>query len=824
MASKMNLDYRQYTGVSGDHHKALQARQAKRNTGGRKVEVVDSKAAQNAPQQAPTLLGRVANMFGFGSQTKQQPLDQRQIDLKTVQETYLTPPDRQAQLLGCVLHALTDEHSVRANHLENAVLHLVDPDLPYVSLLKTLGVTDKVIKQVRKKKGDLKALPEADRNTVLKAILVLAFETNALKSISSGDSTSPALARAIYFAILDSGLEGVQSVVRAVEDQELAGQVFAELLGIDDYRAKLSDAIKAAVGLAGVKATPVKGKSEDVRTAMGTMLNGLYAHFQTRLAHEDSLPKGVLPLSQVKTIDEKINGLLAMGVSFHSIVLMQALLAKVKRNEMVLGQLRMSNPLLRDMLTPVREEDEGVEFAACRRFHLSRIHDAGSIGGNHGSDDAIRVAAYLCLTENTIDGNRLVETVIKLSQSADADTSVTKLLEAFEDQDLVARTDDGMLAPNGDLNELEGDFIGVLCSTLKDAEDVLVLYRAFMAIGLEELPKKPKAKSERDYRKCILEARAIASTMETIVSGECQEQMFQLMLPHRNTDGTLHRPACNKLPVESESSDQVETEAANNAASAQAGDKQADAKTTDNNVETPADGNSSASEEPNASEAKESEDDGVLLEATQQAENQIADLEQAVKQQSADEQGSNGEVESDANGAVAVSEAVVDSGDENEDADSVVSETELFEQALEEMNHEQQEFDVSNGEDAEKIDQEVSHQTQAAIDRMEAQVKEQLAQQKKLLEAKHAQEVAQLKKEQKVAELRQRISALKAQAGDKAPSVIALEESLEKYVAANQVSRKRPHSGSVPVAKRPEKASKDEDQFSVYASDSDDTL
>ena len=158
MASKMNLDYRRYTGVSGEHHAALRSRQAKRNKGGKKVEVVDPKVAQSKSQDAPPLLCWIGRMVGFGSQPDARPLGQRQVDLETVRETYLTQSDNQAKLLGCVLHALTDKQSVEANHLENVVVNLVNPDLPYVSLLKTLGVSENVIKTLQSKEGDLKAL------------------------------------------------------------------------------------------------------------------------------------------------------------------------------------------------------------------------------------------------------------------------------------------------------------------------------------------------------------------------------------------------------------------------------------------------------------------------------------------------------------------------------------------------------------------------------------------------------------------------------------------------------------------------------------------
>ena len=608
---------------------------------------------------------------------------------------------------------------------------------------------------------------------------MLAFETNALKSCLSEGSTPPALARAVYFAILDSGLAGVQSVARAVEDQELAGQVFAELLGIEDYRTKLSDAIKTAVGLGGVKAIPVKDGDEDgdedVRTAISEMLNGLYAHFHLRLDHANSLPEGVLPFHEVKTVDEKINGLLKMGVSFHSIVLMHALLAKVERDPTVLGQLQMNNPLLRDMLTPVLEEDDGVEFAACRRFHLSQIHDAGSIDGNHGSDDAIRVVAYLYLTDQAIDGNRLVANIIEQSQSADADAPVTKLLDMLETQKLVARTDDGTLAPNGDLNESGADFIERLCSTLKDSQGVMVLYRAFMAIGLEESPKGPETDSQQNHWKCILEARAIASTLENIVSEECQEQMFRLMLPYRNTERTLPRPACNKTPGEGESSGYGKTEAVSQTEMAQA-----EVKETGEKADAPAGSNEPDSETVEEGDANVSEGEHVHQEAQRLASSEIAKLELTAKLKQETRQ----KLAAASDEPVVASDVVTDSGDENDDADSVVPEPAMLERAIEGVSNKPQKLEGS--------DQDASRQTRTSVDSLETKVQAELARQKKQLEAEHVQQIASLKKDHLFSELRGRISAF-----------IDVEERLQNY-EAGQTPRKRPHSGGGPAAKRPE--------------------
>ncbi|MTI13776.1 hypothetical protein [Sansalvadorimonas verongulae] len=486
------------------------------------------------------------------------PLTPREKEVQKVRDTFLKVDANRKKMLAEVYKTLIDSERSAVFNLTGATKELLNDSYPYSALLVALGVPDSVVDNLRAEGGDLTSLSAENRDVVVKALIVLAIETNALKSIQFVDEKAPiALARAVHMAMVESGIMHADTLKSVLSDEEQSEQFFGELLGNPDYRVDLKIATFKETHKRGQNALQAIGQDEGARRAMTTLLGRLYLQRFTMLENKADLPEPPKPFSEDLTMEELAVALkFEMGIDLPSQIMLAVQLCVADKNyarsnpdeqtdfERLSDLLRGNNPLIADLMMPPSEDDGNVDYAPCRKYHAAAFHEAGCVGGKDGSDDAMRVATYLYMRGDDVDPNRLVSILIKQGADAPQDSAIRKMLDILVERQVIATADDSSLAPNGDLCKFgetvqDADFIVELSAALETSDSVVELYKALRTIGNEEVAKVPEGtdfatwQAAINHAKCVHSAQIMVTTMESIVSEGCHNKFFKVSLAER---------------------------------------------------------------------------------------------------------------------------------------------------------------------------------------------------------------------------------------------------------------------------------------------------
>ena len=498
-------------------------------------------------------LGKLRNVCPVLADETQLSL--RAKEVKSVSDTFVKLNANQKKMLNEVYKTLTDSERAAEFHVAGAVRELLDERYPYGALMAVLGVPGDVIDELRTHRGDLTRIPEEKRESVIKALIVLATETNTLKSVQfEGDDAPVALARAVHTAIARSGIVHAETMENVLLDEEQSEQFFGELLGNPGYRDDLTAASYRETYNRGYDALSAIGQNEKARRAMTTLLSRIYQQRYFML-QDVELPEALDPPSEDMTMEELAIALkYKMGIDLPSIILLSAHLCVVDKDYIsnnpdseqtdfgVLScLLRNNNPLIADLMIGPTEDDKDVEFSPCRKYHASAFHETGYVEGKEGSDDAMRVSTYLYMRGGDVDRNRLINKLIEQGSGAQDNEAISKVLKVLCERGVIVADDDNKLGPDADFN---GDFVLALCAALETSGSVVALYKALRAIGNEEVMAAPEGagysarSAVLSHGRCVRNAKIMASTMEAIVSAECHSQFFKASLTERSVGAT----------------------------------------------------------------------------------------------------------------------------------------------------------------------------------------------------------------------------------------------------------------------------------------------
>ncbi|WP_281648691.1 hypothetical protein [Parendozoicomonas sp. Alg238-R29] len=519
---------------------------------------------------------------------KPQPkqLSAREATVANAVNTFVRITDNHDAMLENVYQALTNAEVSGSFNVTGLSRLLVSPKGPYRSLLLALGVPDSVLDVVKQHQGDLSVLRGFGRQQFLKAVVVLALETNAFRSITAVNQDNEilgivSLAKAVYTALISTSTSDRESLENVLADEELTEKFLGELLGDDRYRGKLSDAIRQEVGLRGVDA--LKGADPDVSAAMEKTLKELYTHSYIQMEQAAKKERQKLDKAGRKderTIQEKLHmlkdprlacemtptevrdSLYIMCVDVPSLVMMTVHLCmdhkdyvKTSRTSgeektyeadtapnKLFRQLRDKNSLLGDLISPPMEDDDGVDYAPSRKCHLAALHEAGHVDVE---GDIARARAFLYLVGDRVDLNRLMAEIVKVekgSSESDAGSAAGRIVRCLSRPraKVLEKTADGYV-PYGDLQGRERDsrdVVSNLCAALDSHESIVVLYRALTAMAKEAMviPEDESAglsEHSQQVNANINNARHMCEVLQCCMSTACHKKLFQVCLSER---------------------------------------------------------------------------------------------------------------------------------------------------------------------------------------------------------------------------------------------------------------------------------------------------
>ena len=503
------------------------------NKGGVQIEAVPS----SGPGYIKRFFSKLACGPCAGSDLLSAHDKTRETAQKNVKE-YASDPVKQEQLLTGIKNLLmSDDAQLEAMRLDGVIPNLVAKDSSYRPLLIALGATEEMLDTLESNNGDLDSLLVTGKDgkvetTVqgqfLKAVVVLALETNALSSQGFE------LCSRIYHSLVAVGGDVVQD---ALVDEELVETFNSSLLRKPDYRIELSKAIATQIR----KNSPnlVKGRKVSSQTGMNRALQTYLKDLDMMMTYklrqdlvDQYMAKGCLTESEAWTEANKevsdlsdqliTDSLLTHGLEAPSIVMCLAQLVTThddfqpnfdpEGDEEESAPTRMYRemcevmPVLCDLVIcpEVITDDENValntaDFAVSRAYHASAMHSA------HWRPNAcyglkaniVRAQAVLYSFGMRVDMNSLMNRVIQqATQNAGSVSAAATLDNLCEYGVIESDGKGGYRIPEGmDLNDYDGDAgnridaIQTLAEGLKTDDDLMLLFRSLVIEGDQAEPE-----------------------------------------------------------------------------------------------------------------------------------------------------------------------------------------------------------------------------------------------------------------------------------------------------------------------------------------------